>query len=228
MADGKLGLAGAFEPCGKAFAIAGWNAAQKACHACGDGGLVAQAKHGRAQKADGLVPWRRQMAGTDPTASTTWLQKTKLVVPADGPPSSRLIDEVDEVGAAAQDDVLRVDGLAQRGMRVGVGTSAGKGAALQQRHRGAVIGQRDRGGEASHSRAYHHNIGGSGIRGPAMKIGGAHHWPTRFPVAKFWVAKFQVAMAAPQARTASFSAEESATRLPKTSMLRFAMRPSRR
>ena len=181
---------------------------------------------GRAEKADGRSARRRQMVGTDPLRLPSRLQKTKLVVPADRPGCVRLMDEVDEVGAAAKNDVLGVDwfrrarddGRSRHALR--------KGAALQQCDGGAVAGQRDRGSEASHSRANYNDVGGWHPR-PAQ-VGGAHHWPTRFPVAKFWVAKFQAAMAAPQARTASFSAEESATRLPKTSMLRFAMRPSRR
>ena len=69
VADGKLGLTGAPEPCGEAFDIAGWIAAQEVRHAGCDGGLVAQAEHGCAQKADGLVRGRGQGGGADPTAA---------------------------------------------------------------------------------------------------------------------------------------------------------------
>lgn len=228
VADGAVGLAGALEPRGEALAIAGWIAAQEARQPGCNGGLVSQTKHGSAQEADGLVRGRGQMAGTDPTESTTWLQNTKLAVPADGPRCFRLVDEVDEVGAAAQNDVLRVDGLAQRGMAVGVGPSAGNGAALQKSDRCSIAGQGDGGGEPSRSRAHHHDVRGAGIGGPAAQIGGAPHGSTRFPVAKFWVAKFQAAIAAPRAMTASFPAVESATRSAKTSIRRSAMRRSRR
>ena len=112
--------------------------------------------------------------------------------------------------------MLRVDGLAQRGMRVGA--SADKGALLQQRHRGTVASQRNGGGEPGHARADYGHVGGARVGGAAAKIGGALHSVTRF----------HAAIVAPRRRTASFSAVERAMRSPKTFILRCAMRASRR
>ena len=87
VADGAAGLAGALEPCGEALRVALGIAAQEARQPRCDGGLVAQTKHRRAPEADGLMCGRGQTAESDPTAARRpcggWLQKTKLVVPAD-------------------------------------------------------------------------------------------------------------------------------------------------
>ena len=109
--------------------------------------------------------------------------ETKLVVPANGPLRGRLLNQLQKVGAAAEDDVLRVDGLAQRGMEVGVGTAADEGTPLQQRHRRAVARQRNSRGQPGHARAHHDDVGGPCIRGPAAQVGGALHSATRFHAA---------------------------------------------
>ena len=152
-------------------------AAQEAREPGCDGGLVAQTEHGRAQEADGLVRGRGQTAGPDPTSARVpaadGSRKQSSSYQRIGPRRSRLLDQVEEVGAAADDDVLRVDGFAQRRMRVGVGAAADEGAPFQQRHRRAVAGQRDRRGEPRHARAHHDNVRGPCIRGPAAQVGGA-------------------------------------------------------
>ena len=213
---------GALEPCGEALRVGCGIAAQEARQAGCDGGLVSQAEHGGAQKADGPVRGRRQAAGFDPTAARVaggrWFEEAKLVVPADRPLGGGLLDQFREVGAAAEDDVLRVDGLAERGMQVGVGAAADEGAAFQESHGCAIAGQRNGGGETSYARADHGHVGGARVGGATAQIGGALHSTMRF----------HAAIVAPRRRTASFSAVERAMRSPKTSILRAAMRASRR
>jgi hypothetical protein len=61
------------------------------------------------------------------------------------------IAEVDEVGAAAKEDVLRVDYLVEGGVGIGVGAATDEGLALEERDASAGTRERDGGGEASGS-----------------------------------------------------------------------------
>ncbi len=140
VADGAVSLAGALEPGGEAFGVVGWVAAEESCEAGGDSGLVAQAEHGCAEEADGLVCGGWQRAGTQKGAATTWFEEGKLVVPADRIGHACFLAEIEDVGAAAEDDVLGVDGLFERGMVVGVGSAADVGPALKKSDLGTRSG----------------------------------------------------------------------------------------
>jgi hypothetical protein len=48
-------------------------------------------------------------------------------------------DEIGEVGAAAEDDVLRVNGLAEGRVRVGVGAASDERAALEESYAGSIF-----------------------------------------------------------------------------------------
>ncbi len=61
------------------------------------------------------------------------------------------VAEVDEVGAAAEQDVLGVDDFVEGGVGVGVGAAADEGLALEERDAGAGAGESDGGGEAGGS-----------------------------------------------------------------------------
>jgi hypothetical protein len=71
------------------------------------------------------------------------------VVPADVLAGAGEIAEVDEVGAAAEEDVLRVDDFVERGMEIGVGSAADKRLALEERDPGACAGEGNGCSEAS-------------------------------------------------------------------------------
>ncbi len=128
VANGAVGLVGALEPVGKGFGVVLRVAAEELREARGDGGLVAQGEHGGAEKAESVVRRRGKAAGTYPAltrfAGTGRFEEAKLVVPAHCVSRSSLGDQVDEVGAAAEDDVLGVDGFVECRMRVRVGAAS--------------------------------------------------------------------------------------------------------
>ncbi len=70
-------------------------------------------------------------------------RNVRLVVPADGVDCASLGDEVEEVGAAAEDDVLGVDGLVERGVRVGIGATADEGTTFEQGDGCAIASESD-------------------------------------------------------------------------------------
>ena len=73
----------------------------------------------------------------DGAAAAAGLEEGEGVVPAEGISGAGLIAEVDQVGAAAEDDVLGVDGLFEGGVLVGVGAASDEGTALEQGDFGA-------------------------------------------------------------------------------------------
>ena len=85
-------------------------------------------------------------------------RKVSVVVPADGVCEAGLIAEVEEVGAAAEDDVLGVDGLFEGGVVVGVGAAADVGAALEEGDFGAGGGEGGGGGESGYACAYDDDV----------------------------------------------------------------------
>ena len=60
-------------------------------------------------------------AGVEEGAAAAGFEEGELVVPADGVGGAGLTDEVKDVGAAAEDDMLGVDGFVEGGVVVGVG-----------------------------------------------------------------------------------------------------------
>ena len=132
VADGAVGLAGAMEPVGEAFGVVGGVVAYEVQEARCDEGFVFQAEHRGAEEAEGLMAGRGEWAGMDGAAAAAGLEEGEGVVPAEGIREARLVAEVDQVGAAAEDDVLGVDGLFEGGVFVGVGSAADVGAALEQ------------------------------------------------------------------------------------------------
>ena len=69
-----------------------------------------------------------------------------------------LTDEVEDVGAAAEDDVLGVDGLVEGGVVVGVGAAADVGAAFEESDFCAGAGEGDGGGEAGYACAHDDDV----------------------------------------------------------------------
>ena len=129
------------------------------------------------------------------------------IVPADLLGETGGIAQFDQVGAAADHDVLRVHHLIQRGMQIGAGAAANVGAAFQHGDARAIAGQRYRCSQTGCACPDHHDVA----------LGRAH--PSTL---------FHAAIIAPRARIVSFSPVESPMRSRKTSILRSAMRPSSR
>jgi hypothetical protein len=69
-----------------------------------------------------------------------WFEEGEFVVPADGVGCACLRDEVDEVGAAAEDYMLGVDGFVEGGVGVGVGAASYEGAAFEEDYGSAFGG----------------------------------------------------------------------------------------
>ena len=83
-------------------------------------------------------------AGAQDGAAAAGLEEGELVVPADGVGGAGLTDEVEDVGAAAEDDVLGVDGLVEGGVVVGVGSTANVGTAFEESDLGPGAGEGER------------------------------------------------------------------------------------
>ena len=115
--------------------------------------LSRKAEHGRAEKAEGLVGGRGEQAGAHPAAAAAGLEKDEVVVPADAVAGAGLGAEIEQVGAAAEDDVLGVDGLFEGGMEVGVGSAPELGAALEEGDPCSVSGEGNGGGDAGEATA---------------------------------------------------------------------------
>ena len=165
MADGAVGLAGAAEPLGDGFGVGLLGSVGEAHEGTGDGELVGQAEHGRAQKAAGELQRRGQRAdgdggGADGASGGCGFEPGLAVVPADFIGEAGLVAEVDEVGAAADEDVLGVDDLVERGMQIGVGATADVGAAFEHRDGDAVLGEGDGCGKAGDARSHDDDFAG--------------------------------------------------------------------
>jgi hypothetical protein len=88
------------------------------------------------------------------------------VVPADVFAGAGEIAEVDEVGAAAEEDVLRVDDFVEGGVGIGVGAAADEGLALEERDAWRRHRRGDGGGEAGGACTEDEDIGGGLINHP--------------------------------------------------------------
>ena len=85
-------------------------------------------------------------------------EKDEVVIPAEILAAIGLGEQFEQVGAAAEDDVLRVDGFGEGGMRVGVDAAANFGAALEDGDSGTVPREGYSGGEAGETAAYDEDV----------------------------------------------------------------------
>jgi hypothetical protein len=78
------------------------------------------------------------------------------------------IAEVDEVGAAAEEDVLRVDDFVERGMEIGVGSAADKRLALEEGDSSACAGEGYRCSKAGGTCSEDEDVGGGMFAHPTI------------------------------------------------------------
>ena len=165
VADGAVGLVGAVEPGGEGFVVGGGVGAEEVEEAEGDEGFVGEREHGRAEEAERGVAGGWERGGGDVAAAGGGgggggFEEGDGVVPADVLAGAGEVAEVDEVGAAAEEDVLGVDDFVEGGVGVGVGAASDEGLALEERDVGAGAGEGDGGGEACGACAEDEDVGG--------------------------------------------------------------------
>ncbi len=171
VADGAFGLARALEPGGEGFVVGGGVGAEEVEEAEGDAGFVGEGEHGRAEEAERGVAGRWERGGGDVAAAGGGgagrrFEEGDGVVPADVLAGAGEVAEVDEVGAAAEEDVLGVDDFVEGGVGVGVGAAADEGLALEERDAGSGAGEGDGGGEAGGACAEDEDVGGGLVAHP--------------------------------------------------------------
>ena len=168
---GIWSLAVALEPVGEVFGGVGREAGEKRGKAAGDGELVGEGECGGAEEREGGVERGGEGAGLDDACLTAGLtagcgaagsEEGEAVVPADGVEDAEAAVEVDERGAAADEDVLAiVDDLAGAGMFVGGGAATEVGAALEEVNAVACVGEGAGGGDSGQASAdYGDGLGG--------------------------------------------------------------------
>ena len=145
VANGAFGLVRALEPGGEGFGIGARVGADKVEEAEGDARFVGEREHGCAEEAECGVAGRWEPGGSDVGATGRGgagrgFEEGDGVVPADVLAGAGEVAEVDQVGAAAEQDVLGVDDFVEGGMGVGVGAATDEGFALEERDADARAG----------------------------------------------------------------------------------------
>jgi hypothetical protein len=165
VADGALGLVGALEPGREGLGVRGGIEAEEFEEAEADAGLVFKREHGRAEEAERGVTGRQEAVGGDVRAARRGgagggFEEGDGVVPADVVAGAGEVAKVDEVGAAAEENVLGIDHLVEGGVGIGVGAAADEGLALEERDTGAGAGEGNRGGETGGACTDDEDVGG--------------------------------------------------------------------
>ena len=152
VADGALGLLGALEPGGEGFGVFGGVGAEELKETEANAGLVFEREHGSAEEAERGMAGGREAGGGDIRAprgggAGRGFEERDGVVPANVVGGAGKIAEIDEVGTAAEEDVLGVDDFVERGVGIGVSAAADEGFAFEERDTGSSAGESDSRGE---------------------------------------------------------------------------------
>ncbi len=164
VANGALGLVRALEPRGEGLGVGGGVGTEELEEAEGDARFVGQREHGGAEEAErgvagGWDAGRSDVRAAGGRGAGGGFEEGDGVVPADVLAGAGEIAEVDEVGAAAEENVLGVNDFVEGGMRIRVGAAADEGLALEQRDAGACAGEGYGCSEAGGSCAEDENVG---------------------------------------------------------------------
>ena len=120
VADGAVGLLRPLEPHREWLVVGRRIAAKKVEHPQRNAQLIRNRKHGRAQRAHREAAGRREkpwanIAAARWSARSLWLKKSNAVIPADMTVRAGESAQIDEVGTAAKQNVLRVDHFTKTG-----------------------------------------------------------------------------------------------------------------
>src|SRR6185312_2260488 len=156
--NGAVGLSGMLQPCCKALRIVLRIPTQKTGQASRNARLVMQVEHRRAQKTDRSMRRCRKTSATQHTSAAVRLQEGQLVIPANAVGHPCLPAEIQDVGAATENNMLRIDSLFDGWMLIRVGTSTNVGPTLEQRNLRSRPGKRRRGGQSGDASSYDNHI----------------------------------------------------------------------
>ena len=158
---------------GERFGVGGGVRGEEVEEAEGDARFVGEREHGCAEEAERGVSGGRKPSRSDVGAARRGgagggFEEGNGVVPADVLAGAGEIAEVDEVGAAAEEDVLGVDDFVERGVRVGVGAAAYEGLALEEGDAGSCAGEGHGCSEAGSACAEDEDVGGGVVAHPMI------------------------------------------------------------
>src|SRR5437764_5680472 len=122
--DRKLSLSRSLQPLFDAFIVFRRKPAKKLHEAAGHAQLVFPSKHRHAQETRSKMKRRWKTTGRDFARSAAGLEESLLIVPTNLVRTSTLFTQVDEIGAATKQHMLRIHILVQSGMFVRAGPAA--------------------------------------------------------------------------------------------------------